>query len=120
MIELRLLHHALALAQHRNFKRAATVLDITQPTLSRSIAALERELGVPLFDRSHKGVTPTPYGRVLLAQGELVLKRETDLRREIQLLAGLEEGSLVVSAGPYLAETTVATAIARVSPRIRA
>ena len=115
MVELRLIRHALALAQHRNFARAAGALNIAQPSLSRSIAALERVLGVRLFDRSHKGVTPTPYGRVLLEQGEAVLKRETDLRREIRLLAGLEEGTLAVSAGPYLAETTVATAIGRLS-----
>lgn len=88
---------------------------ITQPTLSRSIAALEGLVEVRLFDRTQKGVTPTPYGRILLDRGEAVLMREFDLRREIRLLAGLEEGSLTISAGPYLAETTVATAIARVS-----
>lgn len=122
MIELRLLRHALALAEHRNFARAAAALDIAQPSLSRSIAALERALGVRLFDRSHKGVTPTPYGRVLLEQGDAVLRREADLRREIRLLAGLEEGTLAVSAGPYLAETTIATAIGRLSlahPRLK-
>jgi len=122
MIELRLLRHATALARHRNFARAAADLNIAQPSLSRSIAALEHSLGVRLFDRSHKGVTPTPFGRVLLEQGDAVLKREADLRREIRLLAGLEEGTLAVSAGPYLAETTVATAIGRLSsahPRLK-
>ena len=122
MTELRLIRYALALGQHRNFARAAMALNITQPTLSRSIAALERLLEVPLFDRSHKGVTPTPYGRVVLERGETVLKSETDLRREIRLLAGLEEGTLTVSAGPYLAETSVAVATARVArahPRLK-
>ncbi|MBK9703489.1 MAG: LysR family transcriptional regulator [Betaproteobacteria bacterium] len=64
-IELRLLRHAIALGKHRNFARAAEALNLTQPTLSRSIATLEEALGVVLFDRSHKGVTPTPFGRVL-------------------------------------------------------
>lgn len=122
MLELRLIRHALALAQQRNFARAAEQLGITQPSLSRSIAALERSLGMPLFDRSHKGVTPTPYGRVLLEQGEAMLRREAHLRRELQLLAGLELGSLAVGAGPFLAETTVAEALASVAqahPRLR-
>jgi DNA-binding transcriptional LysR family regulator len=115
MIELRLIRYALALGKHGNFSRAAHALRITQPTLTRSIRALERLVDVRLFDRSHKGVTPTAHGRVLLQRGETVLNRESDLRRELRLLSGLEEGSLTVSAGPYLAETTVAAAVARVA-----
>ena len=121
-IELRLLRHALALGQHGNFARAAEALHLTQPSLSRSIAALEAQLGVPLFDRTTKGVTPTAFGRVVLERGEAVLQREADLRRELQLLAGMEIGLLTVGAGPYMAESTVATAIARVTmqhPRLR-
>jgi DNA-binding transcriptional LysR family regulator len=121
-MELRLIRHALALGQFRNFARAAEALGLSQPSLSRSIAALERALGVPLFDRSHKGVAPTTFGRVLLERGEGVLKGEADLRREIQLLAGLEEGVLTVSAGPYASEISAATAVARVAnahPRLK-
>ena len=122
VIELRLIRHAQALGQHGNFARAAEALNLTQPTLTRSIAALESLLGVPLFDRTSKGVTPTAFGRVMLERGDTVLRREADLRREIGLLAGLEQGSLVIAAGPYLAETSVARAIARVAamhPRLR-
>ena len=114
-LEFRLIRHALALGQHGNFARAAKALNLAQPTLSRSIASLESALGVPLFNRSHKGVTPTPFGRVLLQRGETVLKGEADLRREIRLLAGMEEGALAVGAGPYLAETSVVYAIAQVA-----
>ena len=114
-IELRLLRHAIALGKHRNFARAAKALNLTQPTLSRSIAALEEALGVPLFDRSHTGVTPTPFGRVLLDRGEDVVRSEADLRREIELLAGLETGSLAIGAGPYASEISVAAAVARVA-----
>lgn len=113
-IELRHLRHAIALGKHGNFARAAEALNLTQPTLSRSIAALEEALGVPLFDRSHKGVTPTPFGRVLLERGEDVVRGEFNLRREIALLAGLEVGSLAVGAGPYASEVSVAAAVARV------
>ncbi len=114
-IELRLLRHAIALGQHRNFARAAEALNLTQPTLSRSIATLEEALGVPLFDRSHKGVTPTSFGRVLLERGEEVVKGESNLRREIALLAGMEVGSLAIGAGPYASEVSVAAAVARVA-----
>ncbi len=122
MIELRFIRHALALAQHGNFARAAESLCITQPSLSRSIATLERALEVPLFDRRPRCVTPTPFGRVLLELGANLLSREAELRREIRLLAGLEKGSLTVGAGPYASEISVATAIARVvnaHPRLK-
>jgi DNA-binding transcriptional LysR family regulator len=115
VIELRLIRHAQALGVHGNFARAAESLQLTQPTLTRSIAALESLLGVTLFDRTPKGATPTAFGRVLLERGDTVLRREADLRREIALLAGLEQGSLAIAAGPYMGETSVARAIARVS-----
>jgi hypothetical protein len=114
-IELRLIRHAIAVGQHGNFARAAEALHLTQPSLSRSIASLEDQLGVPLFDRTPKGVTPTPFGRVLLERGETVLRREADLRREIALLAGLETGSLVISAAPYMDEVLIARAIGRMA-----
>jgi DNA-binding transcriptional LysR family regulator len=121
-IELRLLAHALAVGHHRNFARAAAALGLTQPSVSRSVAALENLLGVPLFDRTSKGVVPTVFGRVLLERGASVMQREDDLRQAIRALAGLDDGTLTVSAGPYRAELTVATALGRLSrahPRLQ-
>jgi DNA-binding transcriptional LysR family regulator len=115
IIELRLIRHALALGLHGNFARAAEALHLTQPTLSRSIAALEGQLGVRLFDRTRNGVLPTAFGRVLLERGEAMLGREAELRREIGLLASLQTGTLIVCFGPYVDEHELARAIARVS-----
>lgn len=122
MNELRLIRQAIVLGRHGNFARAAEELGVSQPSVTRGIASLERSLGVPLFDRTRKGVIPTAFGRVLLERGEAVLRSEANLRREIQLLAGLEEGSLAIGAGPYPAEISVARAVARVAsahPRLR-
>ncbi len=112
-IELRLIRYAVALGEHGNYARAAEALKITQPSLSRSIASLEAELGVPLFDRGPKGAVPTAFGRVLIDCGDDVMQREAHLRREIALLAGLEQGSLSVGAGPFLAESSAARATAQ-------
>jgi len=113
MIELRLIQHALALARFRNYARAAQSLHLTQPTMTRSIAALERAVGVRLFDRGPNGVEPTAFGNILLERGARVLAGEADLRREIQLLAGLDTGRLAVSAAPFPFEISVGTAVAR-------
>jgi DNA-binding transcriptional LysR family regulator len=117
MNSLRLIRCALVLGEVGNFARAAEVLCMSQPNLSRGIAEFEQSLGVPLFDRTRKGVVPTAFGRVLLARGAAVLQSEAGLRRELQLLAGLETGSLTVSAGPVAGETSVALAIAQVLRR---
>jgi DNA-binding transcriptional LysR family regulator len=122
MLELRHLRHALALGKYRNFARAAEALHLTQPSLSRSIAALERELGVRLFDRAKNGVRPTAFGELLLGRGAALLDGEAEFRREIQLLAGLEAGTLRIGAGPYPAEISVGVAVARLiarHPRLR-
>jgi DNA-binding transcriptional LysR family regulator len=117
MFELRLLRHALALARYRNFARAAEALHLTQPSLSRSIAVLESDLGVRLFDRSKSGVRPTTYGELLLQRGAALVGGEEELRREIQLLAGLETGTLCIGAAPYPSEISVADATGRLLNR---
>jgi DNA-binding transcriptional LysR family regulator len=110
--ELRLIRLAIALGQHGSFARAAEALDLSQPSVSRGIAELERSLGVRLFDRSHKQVLPTAFGRVLLERGPAVLNGAADLRSEVRLLAGLEKGTLSIGAGPFPGETTVPRALA--------
>lgn len=122
-LDLRLVEHAIALAHHRSYARAAKVLHVSQPTLSRSIAGLEDSLGVRLFDRGRGGVEPTPFGRLLLERGAVLLADEVALRREIQQLAGLEAGELVVGAGPFSAEISVGRAMTRLlekHPQLRA
>lgn len=112
-LDLHLIRHALALAKHRNFGRAAQALHVSQPTISRNIAALERSVGAQLFDRTHSGVEPTAFGRLVLERGSELLAGEADLVREIRLHAGLETGTLAVSAGPHPFEISVVHALTR-------
>jgi DNA-binding transcriptional LysR family regulator len=112
MNDLRLIRLAIAVGQHGSFARAAEALELSQPSVSRGIAELEASLGVRLFDRSHKQVLPTAFGRVLLERGPAVLNGAADLRSEIRLMAGLEKGTLSIGAGPFPGETTVPRALA--------
>ena len=82
MFDMRRLRHALALAEHRNFARAAAALHITQPALSRSIQALEEGMGVLLFDRSPRDVEPTAFGELVLRHARGLELSSRDLDRE--------------------------------------
>lgn len=74
-MELRQLRYFVAVAQQRNFTRAAEILNITQPPLSRQIQLLEEELGVALFHRSSRPVRLTDGGRLFYEQALQILGR---------------------------------------------
>ena len=72
-MELRVLRYFLAVARERSITHAAAALHITQPTLSRQIADLESELGVPLFRRDRKNLTLTEAGLRFVQRAEEIL-----------------------------------------------
>jgi len=101
MITQRRLRHLLLLVEYGHFGRAAAALSISQPALTKSIQALEAELGVMLLDRKRGAVVLTAFGELVIQRSRTLLNAEEDLLREISLLAGLEMGSLRVALGPY-------------------
>ena len=75
-MELRLLRYFLTVAKEQSFTKAAEQLHITQPTLSRQMAAFEEELGVTLFIRSGKKISLTEEGILLKRRAMEILKLE--------------------------------------------
>ncbi|MER6829985.1 LysR family transcriptional regulator [Streptosporangium sp. NPDC000563] len=72
-LDLRLVRYFTAVAEHRHFGRAAEALHITQPSLSRQIRALERQLGAILLDRTPQGTRLTEAGEVFLPRAKTLL-----------------------------------------------
>ena len=121
-MDLRRLRHLISVAEHGNFGRAAAASYITQPALSRSIQALEAEVGAPLFDRLPTGVEPTDMGRLLLRHAKALDTGARDLDREIRLAKGMELGELRIGVGPWGGAALVAPVIGRLHaqhPRLR-
>ena len=74
-LELRQLRYFVTVGRQRHFGRAAALLGVAQPALSRQVAKLEAELKVQLLERHARGVSLTAEGEVLLARAEAVLSR---------------------------------------------
>ncbi len=79
---------------------ASRVLGYTQSAISRHIAALEAEYGLPLLERGHTGVRPTAYGERLLRHADAILAHDHQLRRELEGVRDGALGHLTVGAFP--------------------
>jgi LysR family cyn operon transcriptional activator len=99
-MDLRVLRFCEAIARLGSFTRAAEEIHIAQPALSMAIAKLEDELGVPLFFRFPRGVTPTPEGALLLARATRIFEEVDSARREIRDASDLRTGSVRVGFPP--------------------
>jgi DNA-binding transcriptional LysR family regulator len=112
-LELQQLRQVIALAEHGSFVRAAAVLHISQPALSRSIQNLERRFGSELFLRSNSGVLPTDLGRLYIERARDVLRLADELDREAVGRGTLGAGRVAVGGGPYPADSFLGPAAAR-------
>ncbi|EUJ09256.1 transcriptional regulator [Methylophilaceae bacterium 11] len=103
LIELKFV---VAVAQERNFRRAAEKCFVTQPALSLGIKKLEEELCVSIFERSRSEVTPTEIGEKIIEQANVVLEQASRLKELAKLgtnpLHGLFKLGMIHSVGPYL------------------
>lgn len=96
---IRRLEMVLALETHRSFQRAASVVGVSQPALTRALQTLEKEFGTRLFERGKAECRPTEFGRVVLARARRILSEVAETRREINLLQDLEMGEFRVGLG---------------------
>jgi len=87
-----------AVSQAESFTKAAELLRLTQSGISQHIKHMEKELGVPLFDREARKVTLTQAGAILYETAKEVLGSIASAERRIQELAGLKGGRLRVGA----------------------
>lgn len=102
-MELARLRHILAVGRTGSFTRAAEEERITQPALSRSVAAFEERYGAVLFDRGRGGAHPTPAGKLVLDHARRLLAAADDLERGLRLHGTGEAGRAAFGIGPLMA-----------------
>ncbi len=111
-MQLQQLVYFLAVARTRHFTRAAELTHVAQPSLSKQIHCLERELGSELFHRARGNVTLTPAGEVLLPLAKRILADVETARLQVHELAELRQGRLRLGATPSLCTGPLAHALA--------
>ena len=111
-MQLQQLVYFLAVARTRHFTRAAESTHVAQPSLSKQIHCLERELGSELFHRARGNVTLTPAGEVLVPFAKRILADVETARLQVHELAELRQGRLRLGATPSLCTGPFAHALA--------
>ena len=82
----KVLEYIIAIAEEQSVSRAAERFYLSHPALSAHLKKLEKELGTPLFQRSSKGVQPTPAGLIFLADARAILHEEQKLKEALTVM----------------------------------
>lgn len=102
-MEIRVLRYFLTVVREEGINRAAEVLHITQPTLSRQLSQLEEEVGVKLFHRGARKITLTNEGILLRRRAEEILSLVDRTERELLEQEELVDGRIVIGCGELAA-----------------
>jgi DNA-binding transcriptional LysR family regulator len=96
-----------------SFSGAADSLHLSQSAVSQQIAVLEREVGIPLLERTSDGPKLTSAGEALMEHGDAVICRLEEAERELAQIAGLEGGRLRLASFPTVSATLMTRALSR-------
>lgn len=100
---LQQLRYIVAIDRFRSFAKAAAELEVTQPTLSALLVKLEEELGVRIFERSNKNVSPTAIGARILSQAENILSDVDRITETVVEQRDGLNGAVSIGIGPTIA-----------------
>ena len=90
------LKYFIAVAESGSFSEAAEIMYSGQSTVSKQIAALEKELGVLLFDRSKRQISLTEHGKVLLPHAQKIIKRYNNMLKDLKQVTTFNDNSAVI------------------------
>jgi DNA-binding transcriptional LysR family regulator len=111
-MELRQLRYLVALAEERNFTRAAESEHVAQPALSQQIRRLEAELGLALVERTTRRVSLTDAGELLVVRARRILAELESAETELQALSGMYTGHVTIGAMHTMGPVDLSLALA--------
>jgi len=116
-LKMRQVRLLVALDEQRNMHRAAASIAVTQPAATRLLGDLEKLLGLRLFERSARGLTPNAYGESLVRHARMILSALDHSRDELNALLQGTTGKLVIGTLLVTAAVLVPRAVARFKKR---
>jgi len=105
----------VAVMEHRSFRKAAAVVNLTQPAITKAIAGLEETLGVRLFERLPNGVEPTVHGLSLAPRAVAIFGELRRAAQDIEVVSSGAKGSLRLGIVPMPAIPFLPIAIKRLT-----
>ncbi|MGT2476829.1 LysR substrate-binding domain-containing protein [Paraburkholderia terrae] len=116
-LKARHLHLLVAIDTYRNLTQVADVTHVTVPAVSKSLAELERGLGLTLFSRTTQGLVPTPYGDCLIRHARAMLTILHQARDELKALSSGAEGKVHIGMLPASASVLLPQALSLLKQR---
>jgi DNA-binding transcriptional LysR family regulator len=96
-MDISLLSNFIVFSRYMNFTEAAEAVHLTQSSLSKQIASLEKELGGPLVDRHGHGLSLTPAGRLLLNEASVIVSQYEDVMAKVRAVAARQRQTIIFS-----------------------
>ncbi|WP_046864349.1 LysR family transcriptional regulator [Microvirga massiliensis] len=121
-LDSRALRHFLAVVRTGSIRAAADYINIAPSAVSRQIADIEHRLGLPIFERTARGVILTEAGQLLSEHAKRMLEDEELLREQLDHLKGVRQGLVRICCGEGFVADMVANGLrtfAQIYPRIR-
>ena len=117
MLDVKQLRVLKAVGEHGSFSAAAEALSYTQPAISQQVAALEKQTGTTLVDRTSRGVRLTDAGLTLVDHAEAVLARLAAAEAELEAMAGIRGGRVRLASFPTAGASLLPPAVALFTER---
>ena len=111
MLNVKRLRILREVANQGSFSAAADLLYLSQSAVSQQVATLEREVGMPLLERTREGPKLTEAGRVLVGHADAAIARLEEAERELAAIADLEGGELRLASFPSASATVLTEAV---------
>jgi DNA-binding transcriptional LysR family regulator len=112
MLDLRRLRVLAEVARRGSFSAAADALYLSQSAVSQQVATLEKEVGLPLLERTSDGPKLTDAGATLVGHADAAIARLEEAEQEVAAIAGLEGGELRIASFPTASAVLLTEALA--------
>lgn len=102
VIDVSDIHMIQVISEVGSINKAAEILNMSQPTLSKKVGRLEQKVKMELFSRDNVGMIPTQAAKLIMQEGDELREKLSSIERKLQLMANLVGGTVRIGVGPII------------------